>query len=263
MAGDGVWPWRRPADACLHTGRWQRLVPCRRQLARSHRQEPRLHRELLKAAYAFQTQVTQTALANGRSKIEERLARWLLMADDRLDGEELPLTHEFPSLMLGVERSGVTLAVQALEADGLIAPRRVDQHPQPRQAGEEVQRHLYAAHALLQAAAALGIMLVQNRGPFRTLSCEGDDGGPRSAPRTPAFALLGLLRPCASGCGQRQPGQRVCRLLRAVPFRASGEPLFTLRPLAGPRGLNGSIPELVSMYRTRIEICWQVVTLRS
>jgi len=58
---------------------------------------PSLHRELLKAAYAFQTQVTQTALANGRSKIEERLARWLLMADDRIDGDELPLTHEFLS----------------------------------------------------------------------------------------------------------------------------------------------------------------------
>ena len=85
---------------------------------------PSLHRELLKAAFAFQTQVTQTALANGRSKIEERLARWLLMADDRIDGDELPLTHEFLSLMLGVQRSGVTLAVQALEADGLIAARR-------------------------------------------------------------------------------------------------------------------------------------------
>ena len=71
---------------------------------------PSLHRELLKAAYALQTQVTQTALANGRSKIEERLARWLLMADDRIDGDELPLTHEFQSLMLGVQRSGVTLA---------------------------------------------------------------------------------------------------------------------------------------------------------
>jgi CRP-like cAMP-binding protein len=83
-----------------------------------------LHRELLKAAYAFQTQVTQTALANGRSKIEERLARWLLMADDRIDGGEVPLTHEFLSLMLGVQRPGVTLAVQALEADRLIAARR-------------------------------------------------------------------------------------------------------------------------------------------
>ena len=37
--------------------------------------------------------VLEVLLANGRSKIEERLARWLLMADDRIDGEELPLTN--------------------------------------------------------------------------------------------------------------------------------------------------------------------------
>lgn len=87
-------------------------------------QRPSLHRGLLNAVYAFQTQVTQTALANGRSKIEERLCRWLLMADDRIDGDELPLTHEFLSVMLGVQRSGVTLATQALERDGLIETRR-------------------------------------------------------------------------------------------------------------------------------------------
>ncbi len=85
---------------------------------------PRCIASCSRRPYAFQTQVTQTALANGRSKIEERLARWLLMADDRIDGDELPLTHEFLSLMLGTQRSGVTLAVQALEADGLIAARR-------------------------------------------------------------------------------------------------------------------------------------------
>ena len=83
-----------------------------------------LHRSLLRFAHAFLTQATQTALANGRSKIDERLSRWLLMADDRIDGEELPLTHEFLSLMLGVQRSGVTIALQALERDGFIAARR-------------------------------------------------------------------------------------------------------------------------------------------
>ena len=46
------------------------------------------------------------------------------MADDRIDGNELPLTHEFLSMMLGVRRSGVTLALQALVRDGLISTRR-------------------------------------------------------------------------------------------------------------------------------------------
>jgi CRP-like cAMP-binding protein len=83
-----------------------------------------LHRELLRYANAFLMQTTTTALANGRSKIEERLARWLLMAHDRVDGDVLPLTHEFLSLMLGSPRPGVTLAVQALEKEELIDARR-------------------------------------------------------------------------------------------------------------------------------------------
>jgi CRP-like cAMP-binding protein len=70
---------------------------------------------MLHYAHAYLLQTTATALANGRSKIEERLARWLLMADDRIDDDPLPLTHEFLSLMLGVRRSGVITALQALE----------------------------------------------------------------------------------------------------------------------------------------------------
>jgi CRP-like cAMP-binding protein len=83
-----------------------------------------LHQVLLRFAHAFMIQATHTALANGRSKIEERAARWLLMADDRIDGDDLPLTHEFLGLMLGTHRPGVTIALQALEKAGLITTRR-------------------------------------------------------------------------------------------------------------------------------------------
>ena len=83
-----------------------------------------LHQVLLRFAHAFMIQTTQTALANGRSKIDERLARWLLMAADRTDGDEVPLTHDFLATMLGVRRAGVTVALQALERTGLIAHRR-------------------------------------------------------------------------------------------------------------------------------------------
>jgi CRP-like cAMP-binding protein len=79
---------------------------------------------LLRFVQAFMTQMSQTALANGRAKLEERLARWLLMAHDRVDGRELPLTHEFLALMLGVRRAGVTTALQALEDRGLISIKR-------------------------------------------------------------------------------------------------------------------------------------------
>jgi CRP-like cAMP-binding protein len=78
----------------------------------------------LRAAHGFMIQTTQTALANGRSKIEERLARWLLMAHDRIRVNELCLTHEFLAMMLGVRRSGVTVALQGLERLGLISHRR-------------------------------------------------------------------------------------------------------------------------------------------
>src|SRR5436190_12289978 len=83
-----------------------------------------LHSSLLRYAYAFLNQTTLTAVANGRSKIEERLARWLLMALDRLKSPELPLTHEFLAMMLSVRRPGVTIAIQKLEHEGAIAKRR-------------------------------------------------------------------------------------------------------------------------------------------
>jgi CRP-like cAMP-binding protein len=83
-----------------------------------------LHQVFLRYVQVFLRQTTETALANGRGKIEERLARWLLMAHDRVDGDELKLTHEFLAVMLGVRRSGITTALLELERKGLIAHRR-------------------------------------------------------------------------------------------------------------------------------------------
>lgn len=75
-------------------------------------------------AQVLMVQVAQTALANGRAKIEERLARWLLMAQDRLDEGSLQMTHELIALMLGVRRPGVTDAINDLEGKGLIRSGR-------------------------------------------------------------------------------------------------------------------------------------------
>ena len=63
-------------------------------------------------------------MANGRAKIEERLARWLLMVQDRIDGDEAALTHDFIAIMLGVRRPGVTDAIHALEGKGLVRATR-------------------------------------------------------------------------------------------------------------------------------------------
>jgi len=94
------------------------------KLRRAMAQSAGLQHLLLRCVNAFLIQTTETALANGRSKNEQRLARWLLMADDRMDGGELPLTHKLLSIMLGVQRSAVTATVQALEREGLIKAGR-------------------------------------------------------------------------------------------------------------------------------------------
>jgi CRP-like cAMP-binding protein len=83
-----------------------------------------LHKALLLAAHDFMSQMAETALANGRHKIEERLARWLLLADERVDDHEIPLTHEYLGVMLGTARPGVTIALQELERRGFITHRR-------------------------------------------------------------------------------------------------------------------------------------------
>ena len=79
---------------------------------------------LLKYLRAFHLQVAQTALSNGNFTLTERLARRLLMCHDRVDGDEIPLTHEFLGIMLAVRRSGVTLALQTLEGAHIIKARR-------------------------------------------------------------------------------------------------------------------------------------------
>jgi CRP-like cAMP-binding protein len=104
-----------------------------------------LHRSLLRYAHAFLEQTVRTAVANGRGKIEERLARWLLMADDRIKGGELPLTHEFLAMMLAVRRPGVTAAVQGLERKGMIVRRRGRIVIADRRALEKLARSIYLA----------------------------------------------------------------------------------------------------------------------
>jgi CRP-like cAMP-binding protein len=88
------------------------------------KQSATLRALMMKSAQAFMIQTAHTALANGRAKLEERLARWLLMAHDRLDSDAVPLTHEFLAVMLGVRRAGVTVALHSFERRGLIATRR-------------------------------------------------------------------------------------------------------------------------------------------
>ena len=79
---------------------------------------------VLRYVQANTVQISQTALCNRVHSVEERLARWLLMTRDRAASDELMMTQEFLSMMLGCRRSGVTDAAITLQADGYINYRR-------------------------------------------------------------------------------------------------------------------------------------------
>jgi CRP-like cAMP-binding protein len=81
---------------------------------------PTLQSELSRFALMHGMQVAQLAACNRLHDIEQRLARWLLMCQDRVDSPLLPLTHEFLAQMLGTGRPSVTLAAGVLEKMGLI-----------------------------------------------------------------------------------------------------------------------------------------------
>jgi CRP-like cAMP-binding protein len=76
---------------------------------------------LLRYTQALITQISQTAVCNRLHSVEQRLCRWLLMTHDRTDSDELQMTHEFISNMLGVRREGVTVAAHRLQEVGMIS----------------------------------------------------------------------------------------------------------------------------------------------
>jgi CRP-like cAMP-binding protein len=96
---------------------WRMEVAAFREAASESRPlSTALHRYIM----AFLLQVSQTAACNASHQLDERLARWLLMTHDRTDGDQLPLTHDYLSLMLAVRRSGVTIAAGVLQKAGII-----------------------------------------------------------------------------------------------------------------------------------------------
>lgn len=79
---------------------------------------------LTRYTHVVMMQTASTVYANAHFTVEQRLARWLLMTHDRVDGDELRLTHDFLALMLCVRRPGVTVATHVLEGVGAIRAKR-------------------------------------------------------------------------------------------------------------------------------------------
>ena len=106
------------------TGMAMRMSSAR--FLREFRRSPALQRAVFRFTDALMIQVTQTAACNRFHVVEARLARWLLMTQERLSSAQFHLTHEFLADMLGVRRVGVTSAAGALQRKGLIRYRRGD-----------------------------------------------------------------------------------------------------------------------------------------
>ena len=79
---------------------------------------------LTRYAHAFVGFIMQSTACNAVHSVEQRLARWLLMAQDRMAASEFPLTQEFVAMMLGANRSTVTVVAGTLQRAGLITYHR-------------------------------------------------------------------------------------------------------------------------------------------
>ena len=111
-------PWS-PVEAMVQ-GEGQAMRISAKALVAAADRIPLLKDMLLRHAQFLQVQVAITAACNGLHTLLPRLSRWLLEANDRMDGDDMMLKHEFLSFMLGVRRAGVTSELSKLKSRGLI-----------------------------------------------------------------------------------------------------------------------------------------------
>jgi len=108
---------------------------------------PALQKRLLRYAQANLSSTAQSVACNRLHLLEQRCARWLLVAHDRSPGDTLHLTHELLSIMLGVRRPGVTVAAQALQSAGVISYNHGEINILDRQGLEAASCECYRANA--------------------------------------------------------------------------------------------------------------------
>jgi len=106
---------------------------------------PALEKSLQRFSQEMGVQATQVAACNRLHEVDERLARWLLMSQDRIDGNIVPLTQEFLAHMLGTRRASVTLAAGMLQKAGLITYSRGEVRIENRKELEDAACECYSA----------------------------------------------------------------------------------------------------------------------
>jgi CRP-like cAMP-binding protein len=103
------------------------------------------YNRIIRYSQALMSQLMQTTVCNGLHSVEQRCCRWLLMTCDRVGTDDLRLTHEFLSIMLGVRRPTVTLVMGDLQKAGLVENRRGVIHVIDRHGLEMTACECYAA----------------------------------------------------------------------------------------------------------------------
>src|SRR5207237_8811596 len=109
------------------------------------RETPELRRVLNRYGIVKGLQIAQISACNRLHEIEQRLARWLLMCQDRVNSDLLPITHELLAQMLGTGRPSVSLAAGILQKAGMIENVRGKVKIQNRKALESAACECYKA----------------------------------------------------------------------------------------------------------------------
>lgn len=115
------------------------------QLFAAVRTSATLYIRLLRFVQCQTVQTASSAASNAHQRIEARLGRWLLMCHDRVEGDEIQLTHEFMGMMISAERSSVTVSLHVLEGAGMIRARRSRVEILDRELLEELAGGSYGA----------------------------------------------------------------------------------------------------------------------
>lgn len=120
VLGGESWPYRVIVQADNLTGVEISAATLQNLIA----DDAELRRILLGAVQVRLVQASESLVSNARQRLNQRLARWLLMYRDRMRSDQLPVTHKDMAAMVGVQRTGVTAALHEMEGHGMISSRR-------------------------------------------------------------------------------------------------------------------------------------------